>query len=58
MHTLPVLALIAALTAKALLRAHHGPPRQPWERGLTAVAAALTLVALVMFVVDVQGLAR
>jgi hypothetical protein len=56
MHTIPVLALIAALAAKALLRAHHGPPQQTWENGLTAVATALGLVTLVIFVFDVLGM--
>jgi hypothetical protein len=58
MHALTVLTLILVLAAKALLRAHHGPPLYGWEVALTAVAGALTLTTLVLFVLDAQGLAQ
>jgi hypothetical protein len=58
MQALPVLALIAALAAKALLRAHHGLPRHSWERWLTVVAAGLTVVTGVLFFIDVDGLVQ
>ena len=58
MHTIPVLALIVLLAAKALLRAHHGPPLHAWEGVLTTIAAVLTLITLVLFIVDAQGLAQ
>ena len=58
MHMITALALIVVLAAKALLRAHHGPPQNTWETALTASAAALTISTLVIFVVDAQGLAQ
>lgn len=56
MHTVPVLALIVALAAKALLRAHHGPPRRPWEHRLTVVAAGLTVVTVIVLALDALDL--
>jgi hypothetical protein len=58
MHVITVLTLIVVLETKALLRAHHGPPQHGWETALTALAAALLVSTLVMFVVDAQGLAQ
>ena len=58
MHTIPVLTLIVLLAAKALLRAHHGHPLHTWERVLTTIAAILTLITVVLFIVDAEGLTQ
>jgi hypothetical protein len=58
MHAVLVPLLIFALAAKALLRAHHGPPREGWERALTTLTATLTVITLVVFLRDAQRLVQ
>ena len=56
MQEVLAVSVMAVLMTKALLRAHHGPPRHPWERWFTVFAVALTCAALVVFAVDVRRL--
>lgn len=56
MAAVPILALLGVLGAKVLLGAHHGAPVHRWERWLTWVAVALSVVVLVLFVARVQDL--